>query len=93
MEKLPKISLPIIIVIVLVIVLITKSAFTIISGEAGVLYKLVSNGVVIDEPPLSEGFHFIAPWNKVFVYEVRQQELFEKITALSSKGLKIKIEA
>ena len=93
MEKLPKIGLPIIIVIVLVIVLITKSAVTINSGEAGVLYKTFDNGVVIDEPPLSEGFHFIAPWNKVFVYEVRQQELFEKMKVLSSNGLEIQIDA
>ena len=37
MEKLPKIGLPIIIIIVLAIVILTKSAVTIDSGEAGVL--------------------------------------------------------
>ena len=93
MEKLPKIGLPIIIIIVLVIVVLTKSAITIDSGEAGVLYKTFDKGVVVDEPPLSEGFHFIAPWNKVFVYEVRQQELFEKMKVLSSNGLEIQIDA
>jgi len=93
MEKLPKIGLPIIIIIVLAIVLITKSAVTIDSGEAGVLYKTFDKGVVVDEPPLGEGFHFIAPWNKVFVYEVRQQELFEKMKVLSSNGLEIQIDA
>ena len=93
MEKLPKIGLPIIIIIVLAIVLITKSAVTIDSGEAGVLYKTFDKGVVVDQPPLGEGFHFIAPWNKVFVYEVRQQELFEKMKVLSSNGLEIQIDA
>ncbi len=93
MEKLPKIGIPIIIVVVLLIILLAKSAVTIDSGEAGVLYKTFDEGVVTDEPPLGEGFHIIAPWNKVFVYEVRQQELFEKMRVLSSNGLEIQIEA
>lgn len=93
MEKLPKIGLPIIIVLIVLIVLFAKSAVTIGSGEAGVLYKTFDDGVVIDEPPLGEGFHIIAPWNKVFVYEVRQQELFEKMKVLSSNGLEIQIDA
>jgi prohibitin 1 len=93
MEKLPKVGVPIIIVIVLAVILLAKSAVTIDSGEAGVLYKTFDNGVVTDLPPLGEGFHVIAPWNKVFVYEVRQQELFEKMKVLSSNGLEIQIDA
>ena len=93
MEKLPKIGIPVIIILVLLIIVLAKSAVTIDSGEAGVLYKTFDNGVVVDEPPLGEGFHLIAPWNKVFVYEVRQQELFEKMKVLSSNGLEIQIDA
>ncbi|MFI0429140.1 prohibitin family protein [Mariniflexile sp. HMF6888] len=92
MEKLPKIALPIIIGAIILIVLLTKSAVTIGSGEAGVLYKTFDNGVVTDEPPLGEGFHIVAPWNKVIIYEVRQQELFEKMKVLSSNGLEIQID-
>ena len=72
MDKLPKIALPVVFIIILLIILISKSAITIGSGEAGVLYRTFGNGVVTDEPPLNEGFHIVAPWNKVFVYEVRQ---------------------
>ncbi len=93
MEKLPKIGLPILIVIVLAIVFISKSTITIGSGEAGVLYKTFGGGVVTDGPPLGEGFHLVAPWNKVIVYEVRQQEVFEKMQVLSSNGLEIKLDA
>jgi regulator of protease activity HflC (stomatin/prohibitin superfamily) len=35
----------------------------------------------------------VLPWNKVFIYEVRQQEVFEKMNVLSSNGLDIKLEA
>ena len=93
MEKLPKIGIPLIVILVLAIVLVAKSAVTIGSGEAGVLYKTFDNGVVTDQPPLGEGFHIIAPWNKVIVYEVRQQEIFEKMQVLSSNGLEIILEA
>ncbi|NND88686.1 MAG: prohibitin family protein [Flavobacteriaceae bacterium] len=93
MEKLPKIGIPIIIGIILFIILLAKSAVTIDSGQAGVLYRTFGGGVVTDEAPLGEGFHFIAPWNKVFIYEVRQQELFEKMKVLSSNGLEIQIDA
>ena len=93
MEKLPKIALPVIIVTIILVVILAKSAVTIDSGEAGVLFKTFGEGVVIDEPPMGEGFHIVAPWNKVFVYEVRQQELFEKMKVLSSNGLEIQIDA
>lgn len=93
MERLPKIALPAIIIVIALIILLAKSAITIGSGEAGVLYKTFDNGVVTDQPPLGEGFHIVAPWNKVIVYEVRQQELFEKLRVLSSNGLEIQIDA
>ena len=93
MEKLPKIGIPVIIGLILLIILIAKSAVTIGSGQAGVLYKTFDNGVVTDQPPLGEGFHIVAPWNKVIVYEVRQQELFENLKVLSSNGLEIQIDA
>lgn len=93
MDKLPKIALPAIVVFIALVILISKSAVTIDSGKAGVLYKTFGGGVVTDEPPLGEGFHIVAPWNKVYIYEVRQQEVLEKMNVLSSNGLDIKLEA
>lgn len=93
MEKLPKIGLPILFAVVVLIILIAKSTVTINSGEAGVLYKTFGGGVVTEQPPLSEGFHLVAPWNRVFVYEVRQQSLDEKMQVLSSNGLEINLDA
>ncbi|MFD0797813.1 prohibitin family protein [Maribacter chungangensis] len=93
MDKLPKIALPAIFIFILVTILISKSAVTIDSGQAGVLYKTFGGGVVTDEPPMGEGFHIVAPWNRVYIYEVRQQEVLEKMNVLSSNGLDIKLEA
>jgi len=93
MERLPKIAVPLFIGIVILIIVIAKSTVTIDSGEAGVLYRTFGGGVVTENPPLSEGFHFVAPWNKVFVYEVRQQSIDEEMTVLSSNGLEISLDA
>jgi prohibitin 1 len=91
--KLPKGGIFFIIITVIGIILFSKATVTIKSGQAGVLYKTFGGGVVTDEPALGEGFNIVAPWNRVFVYEVRQQEIFEKMQVLSSNGLEIQLEA
>lgn len=88
----PKALIGISIAVIVAIIVISKSTITIEAGKAGVLYRTFSGGVVTDEPALGEGFQIIAPWNKVIVYEVRQQELFEKMKVLSSNGLDILLE-
>jgi regulator of protease activity HflC (stomatin/prohibitin superfamily) len=93
MENLSRSVIVIVIAIFVGLIIIFNSAVTIDSGEAGVLYKTFGGGVVTDEPPLSEGFHIVAPWNKVYVYEVRRQEIFEKMKVLSSNGLDIQLDA
>ena len=90
--KLPKTLMPLIILGIFAIIFLSKSTVNIDAGEAGVLWKRFAGGVVIDEPPLGEGFHIVAPWNTVIKYEVRQQELFEKMKVLSSNGLDIILE-
>ncbi|MGB1041275.1 MAG: prohibitin family protein, partial [Flavobacteriales bacterium] len=82
-----------IIIAIILIMVVWKSSVTIGYGEAGVLYKTFGGGTVIDQLPLDEGFHFIAPWNKVEKYNTKQQELFQKaMTVLSSNGLEIDLD-
>ncbi|MGB0837038.1 MAG: prohibitin family protein [Flavobacteriaceae bacterium] len=91
--KFPKGGLFSIVFIILLIIFISRSLVTVGAGEAGVLYEPLAGGVVTDEPPMSEGLHFVAPWNKVILYNVRQQELSEKMNVLSSNGLDIQLDA
>lgn len=93
MDRLPKIGIPIVIGFIIVLIIVFKSTITIGAGKAGVLYETLGDGVVTDQPPMGEGFHFVAPWNKVIIYEVRRQELKETMNVLSSNGLDIKLEA
>lgn len=76
---------------ILLLILFFKSVITIDSGEAGVLYERFGGGVNT-EIFLDEGFHVVAPWNKVYVYETRQQEIFENMAVLSSNGLEIALD-
>ncbi|MGB5321712.1 prohibitin family protein [Lutimonas sp.] len=89
----PKGILPIVFIGIILLIFISKSTVTMDAGEAGVLWKRFGGGVVTDQPPLGEGFHLVAPWNTVIVYETRQQELTEKMKVLSSNGLEIQLEA
>ncbi|MFY0604370.1 MAG: prohibitin family protein [Flavobacteriaceae bacterium] len=91
--KFPKGGIITIIIIIVGIIFISKSTVTIGSGERGVLYKWIG-GVETEAPPLGEGFNIVAPWNRVFKYNVRQQEFFEReMSVLSSNGLEIKLDA
>jgi len=91
--QLPKTSFIFIVLGVFLLFILLKSAVTIDAGEAGVLWKRFAGGVVTDKPSMGEGFHFVAPWNKVYIYEVRRQESFEKMKVLSSNGLDIQLDA
>lgn len=85
--------IPLFIGILFFIIMLFKSTYTVPSGHAGVLYKTFGGGVVTNEPPLGEGFHVVAPWNNVTIYETRQQEISESMQVLSSNGLEIKLDA
>jgi regulator of protease activity HflC (stomatin/prohibitin superfamily) len=93
MQKLPKIGLPVILIVLALMIFASKSSINIGYGEAGVLFRTFGGGVVTDVPPLGEGFHIIAPWNRVYVYNVKQQEFFEgNMQVLSSNGLEISLD-
>ena len=89
-EKLKRIVIPVIFLIV-ALVFVVKSSITIKAGEAGVLFKTFGGGVKTDKT-YGEGFHVLAPWNKMVVYPTRQQEIMEKMRVLSSNGLDITVE-
>lgn len=73
-------------------VMLTNTTFiTIDPGHKGVLFKRFAGGLKM-EKIYAQGFHVVAPWNKMFVYDVRTQEHFEGMEVLSKNGLNIKID-
>lgn len=80
----------IVLAVILIFVLWSRVTVSIQSGQAGVEYNFFS-GVNTDDT-FGEGFHLISPFNKMFIYNVRQQEVAEKMSVLSSNGLEISID-
>lgn len=78
--------------LILVFLFWSRMTVTIGAGQSGVLFNTFGKGIDLEQAPLKEGFHFIAPWNKVYVYSVRQAEKAEDMKMLSSNGLDINID-
>ena len=60
---------------------------TIQSGEAGILFKRFS-GTKVDKI-YGEGLDIFAPWDKLYIYEVRKQIAYHDFMVISNKGLTI----
>ncbi|MCD4681732.1 MAG: prohibitin family protein [Bacteroidales bacterium] len=90
----PKKFIPIAVLVVAVIILLiswNSITVTVDAGQGGVLFKRFGGGIDL-ENTYGEGFHFIAPWNKMYIYEVRQQEIGEDMNVLASNGLEIQVD-
>jgi len=61
------------------------------AGERGVIFKPYTSGLD-KENIYGEGFHVIAPWNKVYVYGVREQQRDEPMDVLDKSGLSISMD-
>uniref|UniRef100_UPI003217CE2D prohibitin family protein n=1 Tax=uncultured Draconibacterium sp. TaxID=1573823 RepID=UPI003217CE2D len=61
------------------------------AGERGVIFKPYTTGLD-KENIYGEGFHVIAPWNKVYIYSVREQQRDEPMDVLDKSGLSISVD-
>jgi regulator of protease activity HflC (stomatin/prohibitin superfamily) len=90
-QGLPKAMVMGVVGLIFVVVFGSSMFVTIDSGEKGVLFKKFGGGLDKDYV-YGQGFHVIAPWNDMFVYDVKIHETFEKMEVLSKNGLSIKID-
>ncbi len=59
------------------------------SGHGGVLWTAWSG---TQEDKYTEGWYFVAPWNRMYTYNVRTQDKREDLHVLAENGLSIKLE-
>ena len=90
-QGLPKAMIMGIVGLIFVVMFGSSMFVTIDSGEKGVLFKKFGGGLEKDVV-YGQGFHVIAPWNTLHVYDVKIHETFEKMEVLSKNGLSIKID-
>jgi regulator of protease activity HflC (stomatin/prohibitin superfamily) len=60
-------------------------------GQRGLRWYPLTEGLSTE--PLKSGFYWRAPWNDVFVYDVRWQSYTEKVDALSADDLPITLHS
>lgn len=90
-NKLVTFGIMVFIGLILVVSLSNSLFLTINAGERGVLFKRFGGGIDKDYI-YDQGFHVIAPWNEMYIYDVRVQEKTEEMEVLSKNGLNIKVE-
>lgn len=79
-------------IVVLGIFIFSKIFVKIDSGHAGLVFHTLDDGIDINESPMTQGLQFIAPWNSVIDYEIRQRERTKNMMVLSSNLLDIKLD-
>ena len=60
-------------------------------GEAGVMWERFFGGTNLGYI-YREGFHFVMPWNRLYVYNMRLQQTPHNVVALCKNGLPVEIE-
>jgi regulator of protease activity HflC (stomatin/prohibitin superfamily) len=95
-----KISLIVLGIIIVFILIVSFSTFaTIQPGYRGIVFRPWSGGLDKNHI-LTEGIHIIAPWNKIIVYDVREQSIefshkkkpYSELDVLDKNGLTIQVE-
>jgi regulator of protease activity HflC (stomatin/prohibitin superfamily) len=64
---------------------------TVQPGQRGLRWHPLTEG--LSSQPLKNGFYWRAPWNDVYVYDVRWQSYTENVDALSADDLQVNIKA
>jgi regulator of protease activity HflC (stomatin/prohibitin superfamily) len=74
-----------------IMLLSSQITITIKPGERAIIFRKFTTGLD-KENIVTPGFHFIAPWNDAFVYEVKEQKVEESMDILDKNGLSMNIE-
>ena len=100
-RHLPAVTTALLVALLMIVVLWPYVVITVPSGQVGVYWKringfdfycwcFVSRGTILDPRELrEEGLHFVAPWDKLFIYDLRLQSTTEKINAISKDGVNV----
>jgi regulator of protease activity HflC (stomatin/prohibitin superfamily) len=103
-RHLPGLSVSLLTTLFLIVVLWPYVVITVPSGQVGVLwYRLlgfdlycgcfVGRGTVLDPRELrEEGLHLMAPWNRLFLYDLRLQSATQTYNAISKDGVSVTVQ-
>ena len=73
------------------LLLVTACGTTVQPGQRGLFWHPFSEG--LSTQPLKDGYYWRAPWNDVYLYDIRWHSFTEDIDALSADDLQVLIKA
>jgi regulator of protease activity HflC (stomatin/prohibitin superfamily) len=79
------------VVLILLLIFGNRMFLIIDAGERGVIFRPYTSGLD-RENIYGEGFHVVAPWNRMYVYNVREQQREETMDVLDKSGLYINVD-
>ncbi|MFO8236625.1 MAG: prohibitin family protein [Bacteroidales bacterium] len=77
--------------VLIALVLVSATFVTIQPGERGVVFRKFTTGLD-KEHIFRPGFKIIAPWNEMYIYNVREKQREETLDVLDNKGLDITMD-
>lgn len=90
-KKIKMIAVVLGISVVLVIIFSSMVFVTLKPGEKGIIFRKFSTG--LDKNTIyTAGFYIIAPWNDMYIYDVKEQKLDENLDVLDKNGLSIHVD-
>jgi len=101
LRHLPAVTTAVLVGLLMIVVLWPYVVITVPSGRVGVYWKrfhgfdfycwcFVGRGTILDPRELrEEGLHIIAPWDKLFIYDLRLQAANQTINAISKDGVNV----
>lgn len=78
-------------VLIIGIVVGNSTFLTVQAGEAGVLFRKFGGGLDKDLV-YGQGFHVVAPWNTMYIYNVKEQVAEESMSVLDKNGLTVSVD-
>lgn len=79
------------VVVILLLIFGSRMFYVIRPGERGVVFHTIS-GVLEKENIRGTGLQMIAPWNKMFKYNIREQPQEETMDVLDKNGLSVSVD-
>jgi prohibitin 2 len=87
---LPSLTIFLMLMTLIGVVISPQVAVNVPSGHVGVLWKRFGGGTVLDPRKIrDEGLHFIWPWDRLFLYDLRLQSITENYNVASSDGVNL----
>jgi len=80
------------VIAIIVVILFFMSWQDVEPGEQGFIYRPYGSGIDYNETAVDEGTYFIAPWNEMITYSIRQETAKYKSTVMDINGTNIEVD-